>query len=944
MNLDKAAAARMLSVLGIETTAAHLRAIHWDAPNMNGRGAIDLPPGDPRRQNLNGLQAQGYNLYLGAGGGREDADVTELRHVFAEWDDLEPSDVLGQLQELGAAGLPDPTLVLTTWDHGSVHVWWALSHTVPADRWRALMRKLVICLSSDRTCINPSRVMRLAGSVYWAKTGKPRAGEQLGIARVLDAESTEEFCSFNDLESWADAHLQAHPELQAIQQAETTCSTTPPSNAERAEQCGRALLPPRPLEQIEAALAVIPRRQSGLPNDHPWKYPAHRFVACGLRDALYRLYQQGSADDPDLDAATAAEAEAIRRMEAHSPSRECGWNVAQVLRSSAWLHEGNFWAAAGRSGFQLSTPRPERPPRQPRQPPEQPPHVRSQVGLPAPFRALGRSEDGEAHYMTSDGRLWSFTVAQHNSNHYQELADLNWWAANCPNRKGDPDWTLAYSLCSTLTRQAGWFEPDSVRGQGAWRDGNSIVVNLGDRLIINGTTHPQPQPDGLQHFYPSRPPAVGPGDATPLSDDEGLAILQLGQQFRWRCPAHGVLLCGWLVMAPFSGALQRWRSHLWLTAPRGSGKSALLEGFVEILLGDLAHKFSGDLTEAGLRQRIVPGALPVVCDETEGRSKGDQERIQSVLKLARSASSGKGSSKVTGSSGGAARLWNVRSMFLFSSIVTALDSEADRSRWAVVELLHPNSLSPAERISHWEALSAALRQHINDDTGQRLLARTIGLLPLFVGTIQTFSKAAAELLGEARHGDQYGLLLAGAWLLQTSAAPTDEQARQWISSFDWSAAVEIENMNEGGAETCWSYIEGLTLPVEELEPGDLQRFRTVRRTVAELLHRVVTTASEEAANALGRVGIRLHHDDEAGMVIAVATRNQPLTRLVSDTPWAGTGWISQLKRLQVAGVEQKRLRLRFPGLTAGRSGTDSRCPCYWLPPPDVPVAESAPPF
>jgi hypothetical protein len=107
--------------------------------------------------------------------------------AFAEWDGLAVPEVLGLLQELGASGLPDPTLVLVSWEHGSVHVWWRFDTPAPVERWRALMRRLVLCLGSDRTCINPSRAIRLAGSLYIQKAGKPRDGEVLGVATILQA-------------------------------------------------------------------------------------------------------------------------------------------------------------------------------------------------------------------------------------------------------------------------------------------------------------------------------------------------------------------------------------------------------------------------------------------------------------------------------------------------------------------------------------------------------------------------------------------------------------------------------------------------------------------------------------------------------------------------------------------------------------------------------------
>ena len=43
----------------------------------------------------------------------------------------------------------------------------------------------------------------------------------------------------------------------------------------------------------------------------------------------------------------------------------------------------------------------------------------------------------------------------------------------------------------------------------------------------------------------------------------------------------------------------------------------------------------GATTEAGLRQTICCDAVPVVFDEAESNEKGDQQRMQAILSLAR---------------------------------------------------------------------------------------------------------------------------------------------------------------------------------------------------------------------------------------------------------------------------------------------------------------------
>jgi hypothetical protein len=353
---DPAEASRHCELLGLDLPGTHLRAIHWNAPAMKEeqRPAIHLPPGNPWRQSLNGLQRMGYRLYVVPGNGRKDDHVAQLHHCWAEWDDLEPADALAWLHELQVQGLPEPTLLLSTWTRGSIHAWWRLEHPcTDRDRWRRVMDRLVLCLGSDPTCTNPSRVMRLAGSAYIAAESKHpgKGGQVLGQARILDAETTEATTTLEALEAWAEGWLADHPELAAAERETSETTFEPPTEEEREERCranGHDLLPPCPPEVIQAALDAIPQRVSG--TGGPYAHPYHRFVLCGLRDAFYRHYRAEGLEVAEAKAR--AGQEALQRMEEHSPSRESGWNVAQQLRSSAWLDEGCLWKRARAEGYQ----------------------------------------------------------------------------------------------------------------------------------------------------------------------------------------------------------------------------------------------------------------------------------------------------------------------------------------------------------------------------------------------------------------------------------------------------------------------------------------------------------------------------------------------------------------------------------------------------------------
>jgi len=81
---------------------------------------------------------------------------------------------------------------------------------------------------------------------------------------------------------------------------------------------------------------------------------------------------------------------------------------------------------------------------------------------------------------------------------------------------------------------------------------------------------------------------VKPAD-TPTTDAEGQSLIDIAQGFRWVRQASAILLVGYVALAPFSGAIL-WRPHLWLTGGAGSGKSTILNQFVQPLMRGLQYR------------------------------------------------------------------------------------------------------------------------------------------------------------------------------------------------------------------------------------------------------------------------------------------------------------------------------------------------------------------
>ena len=517
-----------------------------------------------------------------------------------------------------------------------------------------------------------------------------------------------------------------------------------------------------------------------------------------------------------------------------------------------------------------------------------------------PFLCLGFDGDGYYYQPRSTGQVVRLASSSHGGMNLCRLAPIAYWETLFPSKTG-VNWTAAASDLFTQQAAVGIFDLDCLRGRGAWADAGQSVLHLGDRLVVDGRSQPITQPFCSRFHYQRGAAIHGPGDATPLSDQEAFMVLSIAERFHWDIPASSLLLAGWVALAPISGALS-WRPHLWLTAAAGSGKSTLLERFVGVLLGDFALPVVGNTTEAFIRQALRSDALPVVIDEAESNEKADQQRIQQILALARYASSETRASIGKGSAAGEVQRFRVRSMFLLSSVSTALRQGADRRRFSQLTLRAPDHLQPPARQRHWEELDRDLEEQITAGAGRRLIARTVVLLPMIRQAVRVFSRVAAAHFGSQHQGDQYGTLLAGAWALQSSEVPTAAQAQALIAGSDWSTFQQSIGLPD--ERRCLNRILQFELRVETED-------RIHTRNVGELVETVVTPGGLDPVSAryaeeiLSRHGIRIQEDH-----LLVSNTAEAIARILDGTPWASS-WSTILSRLP--GAQPTTNSVRFKG-------------------------------
>lgn len=139
------------------------------------------------------------------------------------------------------------------------------------------------------------------------------------------------------------------------------------------------------------------------------------------------------------------------------------------------------------------------------------------------------------------------------------------------------------------------------------------------------------------------------------------------------------MLLGWIGCAPFVEVLD-WATHCVLTGDAGSGKSTMQE-LNENIIGETGYRFSGDSSEAGLRQSLRGAAAVLLIDEAEASSG----KMTQHLSMARAASSG--IVKALGTSDQKGVQFKLKFSMMLTGIVPPKLSQEDESRFLKLELL-----------------------------------------------------------------------------------------------------------------------------------------------------------------------------------------------------------------------------------------------------------------
>lgn len=519
----------------------------------------------------------------------------------------------------------------------------------------------------------------------------------------------------------------------------------------------------------------------------------------------------------------------------------------------------------------------------------------SEDSTPCPFRdfpflLLGHNR-GEYYYLPHSTRqIKVMRASEHTKSNLIELAPLQVWESSDFNGGKSGAMNVDKTLNAMLKRShdRGIFDPDKIRGRGAWFDEGRAIVHVGNKLIVDGKETPFNAFKSKYIYERSIEINLGIGTKE-LTNAQALELETLCNALSWqKSDVSGKLLAGWCALSAICGALD-WRPHIQITGGAGTGKSWIIDNIVRRVAGAGALIVQGATSEAGIRQCLGADSRPVIFDEAEGEDQKAHARMQSILELARQASSETGGSIYKGSTSGKAQSFRIRSMFCFASISMSQTQQADQSRISVLTLKNKHDGG-----KHWRENIVPLWNRImTDEFCSALRARMVKVMPMVVPNAKIFSDAVGEAAQNKRDGDQYGTLLAGNWALRSTNIVPVEEAKKIANSIDWNSNKVLADQSD--EMRCLNVmLETLTVMPDGNRVSIAEHIRIATSTV-------IINEDCDSQKTLKNHGFKAVQGG-----FCVANQHKELQKIMERTPWPAN-WGQIISRLPMAQPTDKTI-------------------------------------
>lgn len=401
-------------------------------------------------------------------------------------------------------------------------------------------------------------------------------------------------------------------------------------------------------------------------------------------------------------------------------------------------------------------------------------------------KCLGFS--GENYFFTSsmNPQILVTTSKTISRNFLYSLAPEDYWQKNYGKENGDVliiPWASIPSDLIKKCHDAGFFNPEKTRGLGVWKDGPNYVINNGTEVINKNEKSEFIYQRSAPYFY----------SVEEKNDQEFFnELISTIQSLKFKNKKDSIWLIAYIIQSQIFSVLD-WRFQVWLTGPRGSGKSEILK-----IMAKLAPKglLTENATAAGIIQDVQNNARAVFYDETEPEG----ERLRSIIELARQMSSEGDYKVLRGSPSGKGISFHTCTIFLLGSIQTLNLNTADKSRIFVIEMKDTKDQSKEE----WENIKHNIDIFINEK--HYIFSRAYNNIEFIKHNQKIISGRLRDRKMDSRLSDQISTALACFYILVDNIKIDNEIADKLIEYAELDQSSYFQENSSSDENDCYDAI------------------------------------------------------------------------------------------------------------------------------------------
>ncbi len=442
---------------------------------------------------------------------------------------------------------------------------------------------------------------------------------------------------------------------------------------------------------------------------------------------------------------------------------------------------------------------------------------------------------------------------------------------------------------------------EQIRGDGVWIDEGRIVVNYKDVFTIDNAKSEREAIDS-NYLYITRGTSIN--TAKGMLQGDAFEIMSIVSKLAWTDEAFGEMLVGWIVSALVCGVLE-WRSHAWILASAGSGKTWTTSKIVKPLLGNSAIVTSNTSTDAGIQQSIGNDARSVLWEEAEAEGKQEAEAMRRIMAMARLATDAT-TTRITGGRDGVAKRTRVTTQFLMSSTQRVNASDASDSRFVQLAMDKRNGNAQV-----FTTVIAPLEEKLMTP---EFCKKFRGYVIRRAGEIRETAVRARKIVSESskssRQADLLSPLIAGYCAIAYDHATDDEIT---MVADRWMLAANLPTASDNSKQSVEQTLMSATIMYRQARVtiGTLIRYSATKHDEGKCLDELFGNNQYDnhriamVNNLLGTYGIFIKKIGNEDAKIFLLTNNNEFKTLFTKTEY---GAIQLTSAFVQCGWVQDRMR------------------------------------